>query len=136
MSGIIGGAGSKSGVIGGRLDRWKQYSITISGTDSWSTIRGIGIPYQTADGAWRLRFNASATVNTSSGVNFTIGGINCKNITNFNQAISVGTNTGARGYGIVSVANSDTFYIGASLASTQYNVSGDVELEGKPSWAD
>ncbi len=45
---------------------WKQYSeaagdFTVTGTLSWVTVRAVAVPYQTTDGAWRIKFNIVGT---------------------------------------------------------------------------
>ncbi len=73
MSGIIGGAGSKSGIIG--ENDLKHYDITVTGMAS---ITANGIPYKTSNGHWWLRANIKGSFSGESNnniKNITLSGI-------------------------------------------------------------
>ena len=109
-------------------------SPTVTGTN-WSTVRATFVPYQMADGTWRLRFNIQgnfsvATVATSLSVN----GLTVK--ASINQAVagfhSDGVDTWVKGQAN-GTANTISVYAGA--ARTSFCLSSDIELNSKPTWA-
>ena len=107
-------------------------------TSVGTVTRAVFCPYQTQDGSWRMKFNIrldGATSTAAAGHQVQITGITFKNVTNFNQSISGYTNT--QWSDIVVVANTSALNVGhsSSVAPTQYGFSGDVELNGKPTWA-
>lgn len=105
----------------------------------FSVTRAVFLPYQTQDGAWRLRLNI-ATAFTSASLTTTtlsINGITFKNISGYSQPISVtlpGTVTVGRAF-----ANENTsqlrWDLSVATTVTGMNFSGDVELDLKPTWA-
>lgn len=107
----------------------------------WTPVRGVFVPYQTYDGAWRLRFSATGTFTSASISSVTVGvsGITSKNVAGFNQAIIAnwegpGTPTGyAQAY---AWAGNLIFYSTAAYAATGVMFAGDIELDSKPTWAD
>lgn len=107
---------------------------------SWTTVRGVIVPYQTTDGAWRLKFNLSGQVPSGSrtGLTITISGVTFKNIANYSQPIAgVVSAITARSTQSYVVANSGNMVIEHDTdTTTAYYASGDVELESKPTWAD
>ena len=64
MSGVIGGAGSKSGIIGDQ--DLKHYDITVTGMASPTAN---GIPYKTSNGHWWLRANIKGSFSGESNDN-------------------------------------------------------------------
>jgi len=121
-----------------------NYNGGVAPTVSNMTVdRAVFIPYQTQAGEWRLRFNI---VGVGTGNNdayaLTINGVLFKNITNYYQAIAIlDMNTqGITGRSHTGRANPNT----ANLAilfetivplSIRFGLSGDVDLESKPTWA-
>jgi len=117
-----------------------QTALTASASSPTATItRAVGIAYTDIGGVWRLRFNIMWTVasGTRTSATLTLSGVTFKNVTNLAQAISVTSNVGASAYqqgyvnpntGVITVEH-------ASATTTSYYVSGDVELESKPTWA-
>jgi len=117
-----------------------QTALTASASTPTATItRAVGIAYTDIGGVWRLRFNIMWTVasGTRTSATLTLSGVTFKNVTNLAQAISVTSNVGASAYqqgyvnpntGVITVEH-------ASATTTSYYVSGDVELESKPTWA-
>ena len=133
MSGIIGGAGSKSGVIGELLVE-KQYDLAMS-SSNWTKTSALGIPYKTIDGAWRLRFNILGSTTVTSSFSLTISGV----VFTGNDAVSITTDGGTRLAGAsYTNAGAATFLCvalaGVSLGTVK--ASGDVRLNSKPTWAD
>ncbi len=119
--------------------RGGQYGLTITGT-GWTATRAVGIYYQDQAGAHRLKFNivgAIASV-TQSTYQCYITGITSKNIGSFHQGVSCTANTPTvlLPCGAFILTNSNQILIyHTSNSITQYSISGDIELESKPSWA-
>ena len=108
----------------------------------FSVVRAVFIPYQTQDGAWRLRFNiASSITSTSSSISMTIStnGVVYKNVTNFFQPVAVSTNGATPAPVTQSITNPNSagivILINAGTTIGGVHCSGDVELNGKPTWA-
>lgn len=115
-------------------------SITCAALSGFAVARAVMIPYQTQDGAWRMRFNIVATFTAASvsSATLTLSGVTFKTATSYNQAIAglcggvlawprCYTNTGA---GTV------TFDFPSATSCSEIHLSGDVELDSKPTWAD
>jgi hypothetical protein len=137
----VGQSRADSTQPGNVAPRKGQTALTVTGTPAgYATVRAVGIYYQDQDGNHRLKFNISST-NTSAtlgGTTFTITGVLFKNISNYLQACS-GMTAGNFSPGLQVYAIPNTNTIGVAHASTTtitgYQISGDVELESKPSWA-
>jgi hypothetical protein len=109
-----------------------------SAQGGFTVARAAFVPYQTQDGAWRLRFNmyyafTSATVTT---VTASVNGVTFKNVSFYSQPISIAPSATANitnGYVSPNTAN----IIASVTSSTQtgFGLSGDVELDSKPTWA-
>ena len=110
-----------------------QYSLSVSGTN-WTTVRAVGIPYVTTDGTWRLRFNIVGSTTTQTSNTLTVSGVTFKSATDFNQSVNVTSLSGFAGWGWTGI-NASTISIFCSSNSTSWSLSGDVELNSKPSWA-
>lgn len=110
-----------------------QVSFTLS------VVRGVLIPYQTSDGAWRLRFNMAATQSSAarSSMDIQISGITFKNVTNYRPPVTFAFGAGTKFYrcGANFTSNQIWAYF-PSTTTTWFSWSGDVELNGKPTWAD
>jgi hypothetical protein len=115
----------------------KQYDLAalglISGTNSWSTLRAVAIPYKTKEGVWRLKFNIVGSHSSVGNEDITISGVVFKNVATYYQAIA--------GFGNVDAYESYANPNGGMLSlyfngnSTTSRVSGDCELESMPTWA-
>lgn len=112
---------------------------TVSGTGA-TILRGVFIPYKTQDGTWRLRFNLGLTLSSSTRTtySFNIAGITTKNLTDYHQAVSVCSPPGAatnayQGWLLQNSNQVDIYH--ASFTTAGYLVSGDIELNAKPTWA-
>jgi hypothetical protein len=117
-----------------------QYAMTVTSTVAgWATARAVGIYYQDQDGNHRLKFNIAGTVTsgTYTGGTWTIDGVTFKNITNYRQAVNVSGNNLTAAAAAFTLVNTDDISVAhASTASmTGYYLSGDVELESRPTWA-
>ncbi len=117
-----------------------QQTLTVtSSLTGWVTTRAVGIYYQDQDGNHRLKFNiagsfSSTTYTTST---TTISGVTFKN--GNLQAVMGFTTGGSPGAMLQSYTNSNASTIVLLTASgttiTGLCLSGDVELESRPSWA-
>ncbi|MEN7982491.1 MAG: hypothetical protein ABFQ65_03515 [Nanoarchaeota archaeon] len=139
----IGSGSSSSTSVGGVA--FKQYygngtsnggDFNVTGTN-WSTTRAVAIPYKTTDGVWRMKFNIAGILSTgATSIDITISGVTSKNVINYFQSVSTAYSaeddaTQGRtnpGNGIISLFG--------VTSSTDWRVSGDVELDSKPTWAD
>jgi len=122
---------------------WPQYlgdgtDFTVSDTN-WTTTRAVAVPYKTEDGVWRLRFNIKGSYSTAlaSSSSLAISGITFKNIATFSQSLSIsqftnGTSAPIKGSAESNSGNISFFFTGNVQV---ISVSGDVELESKPTWA-
>jgi hypothetical protein len=117
----------------------KQYlgdgtDFAVTGPAGFALTRAVAIPYQTSDGAWRLKGNISYTANALSPSTITISGITFKNVANYDQGVTVWGN----GVDIVclATANAATLVTTSGTGTTVQHLSFDVELESKPTWAD
>lgn len=125
---------------GGSYNGGGAPTITLSsGGGTLNTVNmSEFIPYQLKDGSWRMRFNMrlnlSATARTT--VVFAINGVTFFNTGGNGQVV-----TGAI-YSVVSIfyvsagSNVNTIeFVHASSSVNEYNLSGDVKLASKPTWA-
>lgn len=111
----------------------KQYDLTVRGTN-WTTVRAVGIPYQTIDGTWRLRFNIEGTISSgAASLDIYLNGVVFKNGLSaaYGQPVTVHTDNknGTRGYAINNASNVNML---SATTDTVWTCSGDVELEQKP----
>jgi len=136
----VGFGKSNSTEFGLVAPRRGQQTLTVtSSLTGWVTTRAVGIYYQDQDGNHRLKFNiagsfSSTTYTTST---TTISGVTFKN--GNLQAVMGFTTGGSPGAMLQSYTNSNASTIVLLTASgttiTGLCLSGDVELESRPSWA-
>jgi hypothetical protein len=111
----------------------KQYDLTVTGT-GWTTTRAVGVPYQTINGVWRMKFNMYGTIasGTRSGLSVNVTGV----VSAYAQAISALTdNASLSFYRAYSGASTNLLdFSHASGTTTTYFYSGDIELASKPSF--
>lgn len=116
---------------------------TLSGS-SWTTTRSVCVPYKMQDGTWRLRINARGVLSGLANNNvftLTINGATFKNVTDWQQAIAVKVDSGTLTNNVSAYVTPNSssiviIYNGASVnLNDDYTLSGDVELNAKPSWA-
>lgn len=112
---------------------------TVAGTGA-TILRGAFLPYQTQDGTWRLKFNFGFTLSSATRTNYvaTINGVAAKNITSYHQSVSVNSSGGTalnayQGWILQNTGTLNVYH--ASFTTEGYTVSGDIELESKPTWA-
>jgi len=115
-----------------------QYSeaggdFTLTGP-GWTTNTAVAVPYLTTNGIWRMKFNIfGETATDVTSVLITFSGIDCPitqsvSASLSNQSVSVATKR--------STINMSNIDIEADVGVSFYNISGDVELSSRPSWAD
>ena len=113
----------------------RNLTVTTSGLPfgTWTTVRAVGQAYQTENGTWRMRFNVSGNGSTNNNAGtFVIAGTVFKNIPSYRQAVAVhNASAAASGY---TVPNTGEITVNGG-SSNIWGLSGDVELESKPSWA-
>jgi hypothetical protein len=114
----------------------KEYNLIVTATN-WTTTRAIGIPYQTIDGVWRLRYNVVGTLSSpSASFSLIVQGISFP--TAINQMCSGGQFTDNTTSLIRSWASGGSSSLSIYLSSTasSFAWSGDVELASKPSFVE
>lgn len=114
----------------------RQFTLSISGPAGWSTTRAVGVPYQTLDGAWRLKFNITGTFNNASGGTLTFNGsqVVFKNVANFRQGVTASTSSATPNITAFANPNASTITFDVNTGITEVYVSGDCELESAPSF--
>lgn len=131
------------GLVGPRKG---QQSLTVTSTISgWNTTRAVGVYYQDQDGNHRLKFNMRGQItSTNSAIAgyVTMSGVTVKSTTNFFQAFNVSTNGSAVApvtQAITDPSNPSSNHlvlgIQAGTSVSGISISGDIELDSKPSWA-
>jgi hypothetical protein len=122
--------------------KYTQANVAVTSNDGlsgFSVTHGWFVPYQTADGSWFLKMNVRVTFTSTSisGAAFSIAGVVFK--TGLTQGVEAYT-TGVTNVGVLlAQANGGTDDVAVSKLSTSNNTqvifAGDVELDGKPTWA-
>jgi hypothetical protein len=111
-----------------------EYVLSVTGSNSWSTVRAVGVPYKTCEGAWRLGLNINGTISSNTNVTITIAGI---------VTVAASQSVYASHDGGVSVAhNQSAFPSGANTimaytsgaSVTRFVFAGDVELASMPTF--
>lgn len=123
----------------------KQYTqsdgdFTVTGTN-WTTDRATAIYYRTINNSHRLKFNIHGKLSSpAAAVTLTISGVTFINSSDFHQAVAAylkenGVAFREKQYSYVAT-NTGTIELGSGSNFDWIGVSGDVELESKPTWAD
>lgn len=111
-----------------------------SAQGGFTLLRGVLVPYQTSDGAWRLQFNLSCNYSSASisSLTWAISGITVKNVSGSLQACCGLCFSHTQGIRAFAIPNTNTVTTDHATATTSAGmaVSGDIELNGKPTWAD
>jgi hypothetical protein len=111
-------------------------TVTLSsGGGTLSTVNaGKFIPYQLQDGTWRLKvtinLTLSSTTRTSEGVS--VGGITAPAYT---QAINAAADATTPAKGTLYLSSNTFFCEHANVTVAGVQISGEVELASKPTWA-
>lgn len=109
----------------------KQYDLTVTGT-GWTTGVAKGIPYQTQDGNWRLKFNIRGTITSSSSFTLTLTGVLFAD--NTGQSVAAARTAGSAPYDASCQAYNSSFFVASSSVGTGFCFSGDVLLASKPTF--
>ncbi len=116
---------------------------TITLASGGGTLSGVGIgdfwPYQTADGNWKMIFTIAVTLSSVSrtSASLAIAGLVFFGGATQYQAVSVATGNTTTGPSAVCRGdNTNQIEVDhTSSTTTQYNLSGNVKLASKPTWA-
>jgi hypothetical protein len=128
----------------GLVKDWKQYvagntyngvALDVTGVN-WTTTRATFVPYQTYDGTYRLKFNMYGTFSVATAASsIGISGISFRSV--IYQAVSANHTDSSSVFVTAQTSPSSTvIIIAAGAARSTYAISGDVELNGKPTWMD
>jgi hypothetical protein len=100
-------------------------------------LRGSFVPYQTQDGTWRMRFNISVTHSgMTGGSSYSISINGATFIATYNQAFTAISGAAAPYTCSGNTAtDSSNLTIYPATNATFAQMSGDVELKSKPTWA-
>jgi len=112
-------------------------TVSVTSVDSFTVTRGVFIPHQCQDGTWRMRFSLTAT--TASGASthvLTFASSQVVFKTGYNQDVSVSGVSSASTY-LLAYTNSgaSTITQDSNIGHGTIRLSGDVELDSKPTWA-
>jgi hypothetical protein len=114
-------------------------SFNVTGTD-WRTGYAVAVPYQTTDGAWRLKFNIFGYVSTETRTLYiaNISGVTFKAGSGYSQACAGGPFSSAIPVYLTHVGQNsgDLYSYHGSGTTDSYVYSCDVSLNSKPTWAD
>lgn len=114
-------------------------ALTVTGPTSWTAARAVFVPYQMNDGIWRCRFNLYGTGMSGTGTqDFTVAGLIPKSTSSFQQPVTVtgSSNSSAIAYAVPSgTTDPGTIRTSLTYTATTLGVSGDIELNSKPTWA-
>ncbi|MCK5615451.1 hypothetical protein KAR91_77020 [Candidatus Pacearchaeota archaeon] len=115
-----------------------DFAITLTDGTLTTVHRWVLTPYQTIDGTWRMKGNGS--ILTTSDTTFTVNtsGVIYKDISDVYQALTANASIGLLidDMGAITVPGTDGILMESSVARTTRNFSFDVELEGKPTFAE
>lgn len=121
----------------GATKRTKEYDLTISATN-FTPARAVAIAYADSAGKWRMTFNLQGGVTGSpTTVIIAVTGVVFKNA--FYQACAITASDSGTYRAWDAYASSNSANIVCTTVSGAADfivVSGDVELESKPTWAD
>lgn len=128
---------STQGAGQGSLGGWKQYDesiVTFSSTPAgWLLQNCSFMPYKDPiSGTWRLTFNIRATCTGATTLQAAVDGVSWSNF-GF-QALT--TSTVGSTMSNAATSSTNTIVLTQSSSVGLFIVSGDVELDSKPTWAD
>ncbi len=114
----------------------KQYlgdgtDFTVTGVAGHTTTRAVAIPYQTSDGTWRILGNIAYSFTSTISPAISISAVVFK--TGANQAVTLFSSDVGRAR---ANAGADSITVEIDSAQTSADLSFNVELASKPSWAD
>ena len=139
MSGIIGGAGNKTGVIGRNdLSFLKQYTMTVTATN-WTTSSSVVIPYKTSNGYWWIKGNLIGTLSgygTNNVFTLTTTGVTWVASSAFTVRHQDAQALDINGQGSFSADQLVIVWYGSLDPNSVWGFSFDVRIASKPTWAD
>jgi hypothetical protein len=103
----------------------------------FTVLRAVFVPYQMADGIWRLKFNLQGDFTSASVQTITVSVNGILMSASYTQSISAiygGNSTGLKSYALINSNQLQTTTT-ASITANGVCLSGDVELAAKPTWA-
>lgn len=103
-------------------------SVTI-GVSGMTITHGALFPYQIQDGTWRMRFNITGSHPADSYTSVGITGV----AYSYNQAIHASNGVGFAT--AITDSSGDVLFLEGTGFYTSVNISGDITLQAKPSWA-
>ena len=109
-----------------------DFTLSSDAAATVAIVRAVAVPYQTYDGAWRMKFNLALTHGADGSFSVTFSGVTFKNVSNYLQSCSVANKDGD----VKTAANTGNLTVNYSTTPSSTRISGDVELESKPTWAD
>jgi hypothetical protein len=110
-------------------------TLTAGGGTLSSVTASDFIPYQMADGAWRIKFNIRVSLSSTARtlIGLSINGVSFPAV---DQGVSANNAGAAAATYAVATASTSTLTFGfASSVTDAAIVSGDVKLASKPTWA-
>ena len=138
----VSGAGTlaETRLVGdGGVKQYESVADSITVTPSTGTLsRAVFVPYRTVDGAPRCILNITVTSMTGSSSTVTITGLTSVNA-GLRQAIGTGTTSAPSTRNINAYIAANTSIITVNTDDTTLStvaLSGDIELESWPTWAD
>lgn len=135
------GAGLATSAKPGLVYRSNETTITVSCAQAgFATTRAVATAYMDNNSVWRMTFNLVGTFTSASVTAITVSITGTVFKTGFGQAVN-GYIGGGGSAGFQSAATSSgtgnisVNYAATFTTATSVGVSGDVELDAKPSWA-
>lgn len=114
-------------------NNFKEYDITVTGTNSWSTVMAKARPFQMTDDSWWCAFTIDGTTSSAAGTTLTISAV-----TFFNGADQCLAGANDQNAQTRAICNSNASTIAVTSAggttATDWQVSGAVRLNAKPTF--
>jgi hypothetical protein len=115
------------------VDRQYDRTANTTGPAGWSCARCVVVPYMTADGAWRAKINLDASLDASATFTFQITGMTGHSA--YIQALSGWSISAGQTMNYVRYnGGTSDFAVSLAATTTRLIVSGDVELDSKPTF--
>lgn len=110
---------------------------TVSSGDiaSLVVVRAVFMPYKIQSAGWRMRFNIVTTSASDAGGTVNTNGVVFKNVAGYFQAVLLSNDGLATSTIAFAKPNTDGIEVNTGANLIDWNFSGDVELESKPTWA-
>lgn len=113
----------------------KSWDITsyVTGNNGWSTTKASALIVRSVNGTWRMAFNIRGTSSTTTNVTLTFSGITFGAFSSSQSCVTTSNSSTATWYAAAN-AGASTLYCVSGANSTDWSMSGDVELTGKPTF--